>query len=397
MERQKLPNEILSVQFLVLSSYSSLAVLTLLPLFFEHLGGSPREIGFLVGLFSLAAFLSRPFAGWILSRIDSRRILRLGLLAVTLTTVSYFFIQSLNWAVILIRIAHGVGFSFFILAALLMAIFLVPADQRAYAIGVVSTGFMIPLLILPYLGEQIIERKGFFLFFLLASFLTLVPLIYAMGIKFRPVLRKQDLQKQELALKSAGFLRLIRRQRIFLIYMLTFVFELALSASFSFVPLLAHRETPMKAGYFFTALGLTAVVMRLLVGKKFKFWGKPGLLVPAFGFLVTGEVLVYLSQTNFLLGFTGFIWGLGVGVLYPHLTAMMVEGVPASEKAKVLGLFASAVDLGFALGPITFGWASQSMGLRNTFLLFAGLILVLSAVLLFGGRRSLFQRIQEEV
>jgi len=392
MERQKLPREILSIQFLVLFSYSSLAVLTLLPLFFEHLGGNPREIGFLVGLFSLAAFLSRPFAGWILSRFDSQRVLLIGLLVVTLTTVSYFFIQSLNWAIFLIRIVHGVGFSFFILAALLIAIFLVPPEQRAYAIGVVSTGFMIPLLFLPYLGEQIIEKQGYFLFFLTASFLTLVPLIYAICIKFR-----STLQRQEMALKSASFLSLMRRKRIFLIYMLTFLFEVGLSASFSFVPLLAHRGSPMKAGYFFTTLGLTAVVMRLYGGRKLQFWGKPWLLVPAFGFLVAGECLVYFSQTNFFLGFTGFIWGIGVGILYPHLTAMMVEGVSVQEKAKVLGLFASSVDLGFAVGPIAFGWVSQSMGLRNTFLIFAGLILVSSAVLLYAGKTSLFQRIQEEV
>lgn len=391
MERQKLPKEILSIQFLVLFSYSSLAVLTLLPLFFEHLGGSPRKIGFLVGLFSLAAFLSRPFAGWILSRLDSRRVLLVGLLVVTLTTVSYFFIHSLNWVIFLIRIVHGVGFSFFILAALLIAIFLVPAERRAYAIGVVSTGFMIPLLFLPYLGEQIIEKQGFFLFFLTAFLLTLVPLIYTMCIKFRPTL-----QRQEMSLNSAGLLSLIRRKRVFLIYILTFIFEVGLSSSFSFVPLLANRGSPMKAGYFFTTLGLTAVVMRLYGGKKLRFWGKPGLLVPAFGFLVAGECLVYFSHTNLLLGFTGFIWGLGVGVLYPHLTAMMVEGVSVPEKAKVLSLFASSVDLGFAVGPIAFGWLSQPIGLRNTFLVFAGLILVSSAILLFVGKTSLFQRIHEE-
>ncbi len=390
MERTKLPKEIFSIQFLVLFSYSSLAVLTLLPLFFEHLGGSPREIGFLVGLFSLAAFLSRPLAGWILSRVESRRVLLLALLCVLLTTGSYFFIQSLNWVVILVRIVHGVGFSFLILAALLIAIFLVPAEQRAYAIGVVSTGFMIPLLILPYLGEQIIEKQGFFLFFLTASFLTMVPFVYALFVKFRPIL-----QKQETALKSAGFLSMIRRKRVFLIFLLTFVFEVGLSSSFSFVPLLAHTGSSMKAGYFFTALGLTAVIMRLYGGKKLKFWGNPRLLVPAFCFLSVGGCLVYFSYSNFFLGLSGFIWGIGVGVLYPHLTAMIVEGVSVPEKGKVLSLFASSVDLGFAVGPITFGWVTQSMGLRNTFLIFAGLIFVLSAVLLYAGKTSLFRRILE--
>ncbi len=388
MKKKRLASEILSIQFLILMTYSSIAVLTLLPLFFEHLGGSPREIGFLIGIFSLAAFLSRPFCGWVLSKIHPRKVLLAGLILLLGTTALYLLIQSLNWLVILIRIFHGFGFSLFVLAALLIVVLVSAEEERAYAIGVVSTGFMLPLLFVPYLSEQIIERYGFPSYFLTAVFLALIPCLYAFLARFR-----LPPSPPESGIESASFFRLLRRKKIFLIFLLTFIFEIGLSSSLSFVPLLAHAGSPMKAGYYYTFLGLTAVFMRLYVGKRLKFWGNPALILPAFCFLSAGGVLIYFSFNNLFLGLAGLICGIGVGILYPHLSALVVEGVTSIEKGKVLSLFASSVDLGFAVGPLSFGLVSQSLGVRFSFLPFALFILLSSSALFLWGKSSLFGKI----
>ena len=387
MRKKKLAPEILYVQFLVLMSYSSIAMLTLLALYFENLGGSPKQIGFLLGLFSISAFLSRPFVGWLLGRYDPRKVVLAGLILLLVMTIMYLFIQKLNWFVIFIRIFHGLGFSVFILGALLIAVLLTHEEERAYAIGVVSTGFMLPLLVLPFIGEEIINKFGFFFFFLCAVFLAAIPLLYGFFWKVRLPQFSEDSEVQ-----SVGFLRLLRQRRIYLIFLLTFVFEIGLSSSLSFVPLLAHGESPMRAGYYYTFLGLTAVFMRLYGGKRFTFWGSPKLLLPAFYFICGGGILTYFSFNNFMLGFSGVIWGIGVGILYPHLTAFIVEGVASREKGKVLSLFASSVDLGFALGPLSFGLASHYFGLRETFILFALFIFLSSSILILWGKSSLFKR-----
>lgn len=386
MENRRLPREVFSIQGLVLLSYSSIAVLTLLPLFFERLGGNPGEIGFLIGLFSLAAFLSRPLVGWILSRVNPRSVLLSGLSLMVITTGLYFFIHSLGWFAAFVRVLHGVGFSVFILAALLIVVLVSSEKERAYAIGIVSTGFMLPLLIVPYLSEQIIERYGFFFFFLIALVLAMIPLIFSFFARFRLPSYPNPSE-----IKSAGFLRLLKRKRILLIFLLTFIFEVGLSSSLSFVPLLAHESSSMRSGYFYSLLGLTAVIMRLYGGRRLKHWGDPLLIVPAFWFLSAGGVLVYFSHSDFLIGLSGFIWGIGVGILYPHLSALIVEGVGLAEKGKILSLFASSVDLGFAFGPLLFGWASQYLGLRITFVPFAVLILISSVSLIWTGKSSLFK------
>ncbi len=378
---KKLPKEVYTIQFLVLLSYSSLAVLTLLPLFFEHLGGSPRQIGFLVGIFSIASFLSRPFGGWLLSRANPKKIMLIGIFMVLVASVLYIPIRRLDWFIILLRIFHGVGFSLFIIAALLMVVLAVREDLRTYALGVVATGFMLPLMAVPALAEEVIKRFGFFFFFLSAIVFASLPLFFFLFLKFRlPPSGEDD------GLASTGFFGLLKQKRIFIIFVLTFLFEVALSASLSFVPLLAQGGERMRAGFFYTSLGLTAVSLRLLGGRWLKFWGSSRLLLPALYFLCAGSVLVYLSNSSGMLAFSGIIWGMGVGVLYPHLSALSVEGVGMRDKGKALSLFASSVDLGFALGPIFFGWLSQAFGVRESFLPLALIIFVSSSGIMLWGR-----------
>jgi MFS family permease len=387
MRKKKLSPGILSIQLLVLMSYSSIAMLILLSLYFKYLGGSPRQIGFLLGIFSLSAFLSRPFVGWLLSRQDPRKVAVAGLIIVLVMTIMYLFIQELNWFVLFIRIFHGIGFSVFVLAALLIAVLITHEEERAYAIGVVSTGFMLPLLVVPFMGEGIIERFGFFFFFLCAIFLAAIPLLYSLFWKV-----KLPRYPEDAGVKSVSFFQLLRQRKICLIFFLALIFEIGLSSSLSFVPLLAHGESPMWAGYFYTFLSLTAVFMRLYGGKRFIFWGSPRLLLPAFYFISAGGILIYFASHNILLGLSGFIWGIGVGILYPHLTALVVKGVDFREQGKVLSLFASSVDLGFALGPLLFGWVSQFLGIRESFVIFALFIFLSSSGLILWGKSFLFEK-----
>jgi len=371
------------MQFLVLMCYSSMAILTLLPLYFKYLGGRPGEIGLYVSLFSLASFFSRPLGGWLLSRIEAKKILVAGLILFLGATASYLFIQRLDWFLGLIRILHGVGFSLFILAALLIAVLKSREENVAYAIGVVSTGFMFPLLVMPFLGEEVIKKFGFFFFFLAAIVLAVIPFIFALSSKtsLPPFSEKE---------KKGGssFFHLLKQKRIFLIAVLTLIFELGLSSSLSFVPLLAHSDSSMRAGFFYTFLGLSAVFMRLYGGRTIKSWGSSKFLLPAFFFLSCGSLLTSLSSNNFILSLSGVVWGIGAGILYPHLSALSIERISSEDKGKVLSIFSSSVDLGFALGPLSFGWLCQFLGLRSTFILFALFIFFSSSALILCLRQN---------
>jgi MFS family permease len=152
----------------------------------------------------------------------------------------------------------------------------------------------------------------------------------------------------------------------------------------------------MRAGYFYTFLGLTAVWLRIFGGKRIAFWGDPRLLFPAFCCLAGGAVLLYLSRDNWLLSLSGFVWGLGTGVLYPHLSALAVEGIPTNEKGMVLSLFTAFVDMGFALGPIIFGGMSHILGVRTAYIPLALIVFFFALFLIISGRDVIFDMLKIE-
>lgn len=385
MEERTLPRIVLAMHFLVLMAFSSMAVFNLLPLFLESLGGSPRQIGLIVGVFSIAAFLSRPLAGWFLSHMQPKKVCVAGLGLMLIVSVLYVFVDKIDWVIFAIRTLHGLGFSVFVLAAMLITILAVPEKTRTYAIGIVSTGFLLPLLVIPYIAEVIIQRYGFFYFFLVAAIFVAIPLVAVFFIK-SPMPRLVH----EPGSHGKGFFRLLAKKRILIIFSLAFIFEIGLSSSLSFVPLLAHEGTSMRAGFFYTFLGLTAVLLRIFGGKRIAFWGDPRLLFPAFCFLSGGAVLLYFSRDNLLLALSGLVWGIGTGVLYPHLSALAVEGTPTNEKGMVLSMFTASVDLGFAFGPIIFGWMSYIFGVRVSYIPLAVMVFFPSLFLILFGRAVLF-------
>ena len=371
--------------FLTVLTFASMAVLNLLPIYLEHLGGTPRRIGFLMGLFSLASLISRPFVGWSLARFSPKKVMTAGLGSQLAVIFLYLFVERLGWFITMVRVAHGVSVSFIIVSALVIAVQVVPEKQRAYALGVVSAGFMLPLLIVPYIAEAIIQKLGFSAFFIFALVFVTVPFISFLFMRM-------DISgfQEENRPDGDGYLGLILRRRVFSIVCLTLVFELAMSAMLSFVPLLTVQSPRLTAGIFYTCLGGMAVFMRLYVGRRMRFWGNALLIIPAFLMLAAGTLAVYYSFSNVFLMLAGLAWGLGAGILYPHLSAGVVHGLDPRERGKALSIFAAAVDLGFFAGPVIFGFLSQGLGVRSAFLPFAGLIFVSSSLFLIWGGRRIF-------
>jgi predicted MFS family arabinose efflux permease len=317
--------------------------------------------------------------------VQPKKVCVAGLGLMLVVSVLYVFVDKIDWVIFAIRILHGLGFSVFVLAAMLITILAVPEKTRTYAIGVVSTGFLLPLLVIPYVAEVIIQRYGFFYFFLVAAIFVAIPLVAVFFIKspMPRLVHESDSHEK-------GFFRLLAKKRILIIFSLAFIFEVGLSSSLSFVPLLAHEGTSMRAGYFYTFLGLTAVLLRIFGGKRIAFWGDPRLLFPAFCFLAGGAVLLHFSRDNLLLALSGLVWGIGTGILYPHLSALAVEGTPTNEKGVVLSMFTASVDLGFAFGPIIFGWMSYIFGVRVSYIPLAVIVFFPSLFLTLFGKAVLF-------
>lgn len=86
------------------------------------------------------------------------------------------------------------------------------------------------------------------------------------------------------------------------------------------------------------------------------------------------------------------ICGLGIGILFPRLSSLIIDDVKDRDRSRVLGLFAAFSDLGFAVGPVMFGSMSQIFGIRQFFPIFGGALLFLILIIMGVGKKEIYQR-----
>ncbi|MCP2605152.1 MFS transporter, partial [Candidatus Aminicenantes bacterium AH-873-B07] len=326
------------------------------------------QIGFFIGLFSFTSFLSRPFMGWLLDKKNPKKLFVLGNFLFLISVSLYPLIRKMNIFLAFLRIFHGFSFSMTLLAGLLIAVFLSKEEVRAYALGIISIAFMLPQLIMPMLGEYIIEYHGYLPFFALTIVLMSIAFILSFRVKFTLT--------REISLgEETRFLEILKRKQTIFFLPLSFLIGFGVSSCFTFVPLLKESESSLKAGFFFTFTALTAVFVRAFLGRRFRWWGKPIIITPCFTFFSISIFLLFFAKNNYFLSLSGLIFGTSLGFLYPNLMALNVEKVKVWERGKALGLFASSVDLGFALGPLFFGLLTDWIGMKISFMVYSIIIL----------------------
>ena len=67
------------------------------------------------------------------------------------------------------------------------------------------------------------------------------------------------------------------------------------------------------------------------------------------------------------LPWIGALFGFAHGLLYPSMNALIVEPVPANERAKVFSLFMASFNAGWGLGSILLGWVAETLGYPAVF------------------------------
>ena len=77
---------------------------------------------------------------------------------------------------------------------------------------------------------------------------------------------------------------------------------------------------------------------------------------------------------------SGFVGGLGQGLIFPALSTYMIDVLGRENKGLALSLYLSLFDVGMGLGSPFFGWVSDVSGTRNMYII-AGSFLFLFSII----------------
>jgi MFS family permease len=351
---------------------SSFGAFFLFPLFIKSHGGSESDIGIIMGVFTLASVLCRPWISEMIDRIGRKRSYTIGSLIMTALPLTYLLfrggLSTFYTPLILVRVVHGVGLALCFTAAFTYIADIIPEARLNEGIGMFGATGLAALAIGPLIGEIIIGRFGFSIFFVTASVIATLGLIIHLPLQ-------ESFERGDREASSSFFSLLIKRN-IFPVAMLALIFGIGLAATGNFIsPFAKQRELPFISLYYI-CYSSAAILTRLGGGRLADRVGEDRII--PYALLLTGSglmVLIFLSGSA-VLAVSGVMSGCGHGFLFPCLNSLILRDEPIDIRGKITGVFTGGIDTGSFAGSIVLGYIGKLAGFQALFMA-AGLALFL--------------------
>ena len=360
----------LATLFFYLSFY---LILPIMPLYVASLGGTPMQLGLIIGLFSAVAMVVRPPAGWIIDSRGSRLVLMAGMVIFLLASLGYVLVRSVD-GILALRVFHGLGMGLFPTAATVIVAELAPLARRGEAMGWFGIANSGGLIVGPALGPALASGIGYPTLFLLAAGVAALGCVCLLSTpdprraasRSRGLPRLQDLYSRDALLPSAILLCLYIPYGIMV----------------AFIPIIAVGRGLSNPGLFYVVYGVAVLLVRAQAGRLSDLYGRAAVILP--GMLLVSVAYLVMGLTSGVPGVLvgGAIYGLAFGSVQPALMALTADRVPLAERGKAMGTFYFAWELGITTG-------STGAGLLLSLMDFPLMLLIGSAIPLIGAALSL--------
>ncbi len=360
---------------------TGIGVFYLFPLYVLELGGSKSDIGILMGIMSLSAVALRPWTSGLVDHLGRKGSMAVGGLLMIAVSIAHLFfdgpIGQVYPILVFLRLIFGTGIALCIIASLTMAADLAPVSRLNEGLGVFGVMPLMGIAIGPVVGESIIHQWGFNALFLVAAVFFTAGFFFLLPLKDN--FRETDVEAR------SGFMTALRIGLVWRMAFICLCFGVAFAAHGGFVAPFA-KAGAMPVSAYFVSYSTAAVISRLFGGKLADRFGEKRLIPVALMIAGTGFVcLIQVSSTVGLAG-TGFVAGLGHGLLFPSLIALTIRPIAAANRGKVTGILTGGVDTGLFLGSLTMGQLGEIFGFPAIFATAAGAIFLGLGVFLWNRR-----------
>lgn len=359
--------------------FSSLSSYFLLPLYAHSLGANEAYIGFMMGIYNVAAVFLQPLAGGWVDRLGRRPFQVAGAALITFAAVAFAFTRGLGLLPFL-RVLQGTGHSIFFVANYTFIADLVPPTRRGQAMGIFGLSGLLSTALAPTMGEFLIHTFGYHVFFLNTAVLGLLACLVSLRLK-------ESGAVSQVAAAPDPLDRTLRLNvRILLPMLIAGGFGVSFGTLFTFLPTYGQALGVPSLSLFFLAYTLAALFVRTLGGGLIDRLGPRVIIGPALACQALGIVcLVALSSVasrGVGLVLVGGLTGTAHGFIYPALAVRVMALGPEARRGEVVGWFGSAFLFGNAAGAIIFGYIVHVLGYPTMFSLLAAFLCGLVALAL---------------
>lgn len=356
------------------------AILSALPIYLvSDLNASKIQVGVVVGTYTIASVLVRPFSGFALDRFGRRTIFLSALVLYSLLFTGYLVAITLT-SIILLRFAQGLTWGITTVAGSTIATDSIPASKRGEGIGYFALSTTLGMSVGPIIGLFICHKWGYTAMFVSGCFISIASLICAYAVH----LRKRFIVGKHITLKwSSMFDKNSIRPSINV-----FITMIAYGGLLSFIALYGREIGIQNTSLYFLIFSVGIAAARLTAGKVFDKKGPRRIITICIILLIIGFPLLALAKNAALFYTSAIIIGFGNGVIFPTFQSMVNNLADSLHRGAANSTLYTAVDLGMGLGMIMAGLIAQHISLSaifwaNTVICATGLVFFRSYVIKF--------------
>lgn len=338
----------------------------LLPLFIKKLGGNEANIGFIMGSFGVTSLGSIPLVAFLIDKYGRRWFMLIGAIVMFSSSLSYLFVRELSLIFYILRMLQGIGFAFFFTSAGTAVADFIPEMKRGQGLGIFGAFTIASYALGPTIGEGVIEKLGFSFFFIYTSSFSLIAILLVYPTKDAPFKRSVDPY-------GLDFFRLAFSRR----YSVPLLSNLILAGGFgsvlNFISVYV-RPKGLDVFYFFLIYAVTITSVRIIGGRVSDVFGRKRVASPSlFVFSLSIAAMIFINSV-YKLVLISFLFSLSYGMLYPTLSALMMDKANPDERGKAMGAFNACFGIGTNFLAFAFGVIARDLGFTSMYLISAAFV-----------------------
>jgi MFS family permease len=338
--------------------------------FITQLGGKEMK-GFIIGLFTVSAGLTRPFSGKLSDRIGRKKVMFTGIAIAILVSLLYPVSATVSvWFFLLLRFLHGFSVGFYPTGATALVTDLLPEKLRGNGMGLWGTFLSLGIGVGMGLSSKTVDYLGHNgLYFASAAFACISLIL---------LVRVEETQKETESFRLEHLL--IRKDEFIERNVIPVAVVMFLSATCSGVifvlsPDIADSLHIHNKGWFFIWYVISTIGVRLFAGTLSDKIGRRQTLLIGLTLLTVSMLLIGLTHGIFWFTFSAALFGIATGINAPSIFAWTADLSPAHRRGIGSGTMFIALEAGVFLGSVVTNliYTNAISSITNAFLFAASM------------------------
>ena len=321
--------------------------------------GAGHLLGYIIGLFTLGALVSRFFSGKIADRAGRKVVMVFGTSVTALAGFLYVLLGAFSdystgmlgvWLFLALRFFHGLSTGFRPIGSSALLTDIVPYNRRGEALGLLGVAGNAGMAGGPAIGSYLAVEWGYDAMFLFSSLFGIVALLFTLKLPETLPNSRKVIWSDLNVFKGKNFDRSAWPAALSLLPV-ALSFGVFLTITPDFVEGLGYKYK----GVFNTIIVASSILMRLFAGKASDKYGRKPLLAIGGSLLFMGMGILSIATTQFEAALGGVVYGLSIGINMPTIFAWTTDLTPKGKIALGIGTTLVSLEIGIGLGAFVSG------------------------------------------